>query len=283
MELIKRNYTRVGFILLGSLVYSIGVNVFLIPHKLLSGGVAGISILIQYITGISSGYFVILLNIPIFIIGIKAIDKEFGIMSFIGMSSMSIFLILTKNFHSFYTMNDPLLSCLCGGIITGVGSGIIFKNRASEGGTDIISVILKKKYGMSIGSISFIINTLVVTLGTFVGSLEIAVYTLISMYIKSKVIDKAIEGFDKESAVIVITKKSDKIKEAIHEKLGRGVTYLYGEGTYTGDKKNVIYCILTAKQISEAKKLISEIDDTAVVSIIETTEVQGKGFKEVAF
>ena len=283
MELIKRNYTRIGFILLGSLVYSIGVNVFLIPHKLLSGGVAGISILIQYITGISSGYFVILLNIPIFIIGIKAIDKEFGIMSFIGMSSMSLFLILTKNFHSFYTMNDPLLSCICGGIITGLGSGIIFKNRASEGGTDIISVILKKKYGMSIGSISFIINTFIVTLGTFIGSLEIAVYTLISMYIKSKVIDKAIEGFDKESAIIVITKKSDKIKQAIHEKLGRGVTYLYGEGTYTGDKKNVIYCILTAKQISEAKKLIREIDDAAVISIIETTEVQGKGFREVAF
>lgn len=283
MELIKKNFSRIAFILLGSFVYAVGVNVFLIPHKLLSGGVAGISILIQYITGISSGYFVILLNIPIFIIGIKAIDKEFGIMSFIGMSSMSIFLIITKNFNGFYIMEDPLLSCLCGGIITGIGSGIIFNNRGSEGGTDIISVILKKKYGASIGTISFIINTFVVTIGTFIGSLETAVYTLISMYIKSKVIDKSIEGFNKEKGVIVITKSSERVKQAIHERLGRGVTYLYGEGAYTGDKKNVIYCILTTKQIEEAKILINEIDNTAVVSIFEMSEVQGKGFKTAAF
>lgn len=282
MELINKNISRTAMIILGSLIYALGVNIFLIPHKLLSGGVAGVSILIQYITGISSGYFVILLNIPIFIIGIRAIDKEFGILSFIGMGSMSLFLILTKNISSFYSMSDPLLSCLCGGIITGVGAGIIFRSRGSEGGTDIISVILKKKYGMTIGTISFGLNALVVFFGTFIGNLESAVYTLISMYMKSKVIDKAIEGFDKEKAVIVITQNSDGVKDAIYDRLGRGVTYLYGEGAYKGDKKNVIYCILTAKQIETAKRLIQEIDSTAVVSIIETTEVQGQGFKAAA-
>ncbi len=279
----KENLIRLFMIIMGSLIYSIGVNIFIIPHKLLSGGVAGIAIISQYLTRIPSGYFIILINIPIFLIGIKIIDKEFGIFSFIGMVSMSLALIFTRNIHNLYFLPDPLLSALCGGIITGFGAGIIFKNRASQGGTDIIAVIVKKKYGVSIGQMAFMINVIIVGIGMLIGSFEIAIYTLISMYLNATVVDKVIQGIDREKVVLIVTKNSDTVKQEIVEKLGRGVTYLYGEGAYTGDKKKIIYCILSPKQIEKAKNLIENIDSSAVVSIMDTAEVRGKGFKAAAF
>lgn len=279
----KESLLRVLMVIFGSVIYSIGVNLFITPHKLLSGGVAGIALILQYLTEIQSGYFVILINIPIFLIGIRAIDKEFGIFSFIGMASMSLALICTRNLHNLYYMQDPLTASLCGGLLTGLGAGIIFKSRASQGGTDIIAVVVKKKYGMSIGRIAFMINAVIVAMGMFIGNLETAVYTLIAMYMNAAIVDKFIQGFDKEKVVFIVTGKCDRVKQAILDNLGRGVTYLYGEGAYTGDKKKVIYCILTPKELEEAKNLIENIDSSAVVSIMDTAEVRGKGFKAAAF
>jgi uncharacterized membrane-anchored protein YitT (DUF2179 family) len=279
----KENLLRVLMVIMGSLIYSIGVNLFIVPHKLLSGGIAGIAIILQYLTGIQSGYFIILINIPIFLIGIRAIDKEFGIFSFIGMVAMSLSLIFTRNIYNLYYIPDLLITSLCGGLLTGLGAGIIFKSRASQGGTDIIAVVVKKKYGMSIGRIAFMINAVIVAMGMFMGSLEIAVYTLISMYINAAIVDKFIQGFDKEKVVFIVTGKCDKVKQVILENLGRGVTYLYGEGAYTGDRKKVIYCILSPKELEKAKHLIENIDSSAVVSVMDTTEVRGKGFKAAAF
>ena len=279
----KRNLLRIFLIAVGSVVYSVGVNVFIVPHGFLSGGVAGMAIILQYITGISSGYFVIIINIPVFIIGFKLINKDFTVFSFIGMLSMSLALIFTKNISQFYYLKDPLVSALCSGILTGTGAGIIFKCRASQGGTDIIAVAAKKKLGMSVGRMTFMINVIIVSVGLFVGSLEIAVYTMISMYMYCVVVDKAIQGFDRQKILFVVTGESEDVEEAISKKLGRGVTYLYGEGAYTGSKKKIIYSIMNARQTEEAKEFIGNIDSHAVMSIMDASEVRGKGFKQAVF
>lgn len=283
MNINRKNILRVLMIIMGSLIYSIGVNIFIIPHKFLSGGVAGIAIILQYITKLPSGYWVILINIPIFLIGVRTIDKKFGLYSFIGMISMSVSLILTRNLNMYYHMPDLLISSLCGGLLTGTGAGLIFKNRASQGGTDIVAVMVKQKYGLSIGKIAFMINVVIVSLGAYMGGLEIAVYTLIEMYMNSVIVDKILQGIDREKMVLIVSQNSDAIKQAIIGKIGRGVTFLYGEGAYTGDKKKVIYCILTSSEIQKAKKLVENIDKTAILTIIDTDEVRGKGFKLAAF
>ncbi|WP_446897489.1 YitT family protein [Clostridium sp. LBM24168] len=283
MKNINEKLFRILIVTAGSILYSIGVNMFIIPHKFLSGGVSGAAIIAEYLTGIPTGYFVIAVNIPIFIIGFKLIDTEFGIFSFIGMMSMSLGLIFTKGVSGLYYLQDPFLSALCSGILTGVGSGMIFKCRASQGGTDIIAVVIKKKYGISVGRITFIINTIIVLIGIFIGSLEIALYTLISMYMYSVVVDKAIQGLDREKVLFVITRDSEKVEKAILQKLGRGVTYLYGEGAYTGNQKKIIYSIMNSRQVEEAKGFISNIDSHAVMSIMDTSEVRGKGFKPAVF
>ena len=274
---------RILMIIAGSLIYSVGVNIFIIPHKFISGGVAGIAIILQYVTKVPSGYSVILINIPIFLIGIRSVDKKFGIYSFIGMISMSVSLILTRNLSLYYSMSDLLISSLCGGLLTGIGAGLIFKNRASQGGTDIIAVIIKKKYGLPIGKIAFMINVIIVSLGIYIGGLKIAVYTLIEMYINSIIVDKLMQGVDREKMVLIVSQNSDAIKQAIIDKIGRGVTFLYGEGAYTGDKKKIIYCILTSRDIQKAKSLIENIDRTAILTVVGAEEVNGNGFKAAVF
>lgn len=270
-------------VLLGSFIYAVAVNMFITPHRLIAGGVAGIGIILQYITKLSSGYFVFLVNVPLFIIGIKKLDREFGFYSLVGMLSMSGFLILTKDVTKYYVMKDIMLSCICGGFFCGVGMGIIFRSRASEGGTDIICVIVKRHYGMKISSVAFIINVMIVCTGAFLGSVEVAVYTIISMYVKSKTLDYVVDGLDRKKMILVVTEKTEEIKGAILEKLGRGVTFLHGEGAYTGSQKEVIYSVMNSKQLARCKMLINNIDPKAVMTIMDVSEVEGKGFKKSAF
>ncbi len=280
---IKEKLGQVSLILLGSLIYSLSVNMFIVPNKFLSGGVAGIALLLQYVTDIPSGYFTLFINIPISCFGIKAINKEFGFLSFIGMISMSIFLILTKDITRFIKVDDLLISCISGGVLCGFGMAIIFLNKASEGGTDIIAIALKKKYGVNLASMTFILNGVIVFTGLILNDLTITIYTLISLFIRAYILDKAITMTNERKLIIVISNNPEEIKNSILELLGRGVTFLHGEGAFTGEKKKVIYSIMSSKQVEKAKKAILDIDANAVISIMNVNEAHGKGFKQLSF
>lgn len=273
---------RIFGVIAGSFLCAIAINAFVIPHKLLSGGVSGIALIIQYITNFPSGYAIFLLNIPIFIIGLKKMDKDFIIFSLIGMIFFSSFLVLTRGISEKLIVNDILLSTIYAGVLNGIGGGIVFRNRASLGGTDIIAVVLKRAYGIKISTLSMIINTLVVMIGLTINSIEAAMYTLIFIYITSVVINRVIEGFDRNKLLFIVTEKEKEVSEAIMKELGRGVTFFYGEGAFTGEDKKVIYCIVTLSQLTKTKKIISDIDSAAFMSIIDASEVRGSDFKEPA-
>jgi uncharacterized membrane-anchored protein YitT (DUF2179 family) len=278
----KENLTRVLLVLLGSFINSIAINAFIIPHKLLSGGVTGIAIIIQYISNIPSGYLILALNIPKFLIGLKMVDRDFIIFSLIGMISLSAFLVLTKDIALKLRVDDILLSAIYGGVVGGTGSGIVFRSRASQGGTDIIAVVLKKIFGINISTLSMAMNGFVVLIGLFINRVELALYTLISMYITSVVLNRVIEGFDRKKLLLIITSKEEEVSQAIMKELGRGVTYFFGEGAYTRENKKIIYCMITLNQMVRTKKIVEDIDPSAFISIIDASEVQGKGFKKPA-
>ncbi len=275
----RETLQRIAFILLGSFLNSVAINSFIVPHKLLSGGVAGIAIIFQYIAGIPSGYLILALNIPIFIYGMKEVDKDFIIYSLVGTLSLSVFLVLTAGISKYLMVDDVLLSCIFAGVVGGLGAGTVFRSRASMGGVDIISVAIKRKSGINISTISLSINVFVVFIGLFISKLEIAMYTLITMYISSVVINRVIEGFDRKKLLFIITEKEAEVSNLIMQELGRGVTYFYGEGAYTGESKKIIYCIVTLNQIIKVKKMIEDLDPTSLMSVIDASEVQGKGFK----
>jgi uncharacterized membrane-anchored protein YitT (DUF2179 family) len=276
-------------VIIGSFVSALALNIFIIPHKFLSGGVSGIALIVQYLSGFQAGYFIILANIPLFILSIKYIDREFTILTIIGTVLQASFLVLTKNFSNYFIVEDLLLSCIYGGIIYGLAFGFIFSNHGSLGGADIICMILRKKYDVDLGKIVFKINLVIVSLGSiFLGlrtnlkiGLYTAMYTLVFMYISSFLLDRVIKGFDQRKLLFIITSKEKEITTWISSELGRSSTLLYGEGTYIKEKKQVIYCVVALDELPKIKGMIETVDPNAFISILDTAEVKGKGFKSV--
>jgi uncharacterized membrane-anchored protein YitT (DUF2179 family) len=265
-------------IILGSAVSAVAFNLFIIPNKLLSGGISGIALILSYLFNTNTGLMIFIFNIPIFILGYKFVDKEFVFLSLIGMTAFSTWIEVFSFLRELNLVQDVMLSCIYAGVLNGIGLGIVLKNRASQGGIDIIGVIMKKYFSMNIGSTSMMINTCIVIVASFITNLNIAMYTLISMYISSTVLDKVQEGFDQRKSVMIITAKEKQVAEEIFKKLVRGVTYLEGEGAYTGDKKKVIYCIVSLHQLAKLKQMVREIDENAFITVSDTAEVMGHGF-----
>ena len=270
----------VFMILLGGVISGISFNIFIIPHKLLSGGVSGIALMANYILGINPGIMIFILNIPIFLVGYKYIDKEFILLSLVGMASLAFFIDVFSFLSNKMVIEDIMLSCIYGGILNGIGTGIIFKNRASQGGMDIIAVIVRKYRSINVGSTILIINIIIVAIASIFYGIKLAMYTLISMYIAAKVLDKVQEGFDIRKQVMIIAANEEEMGQEIVKRLHRGVTYLDGEGAFTGTKKRVIYCIVTLNQLARLKQIVKEVDPSAFMTVSDTAEVLGQGFSK---
>lgn len=282
LKCIKKYLKNIIPILLGSLMSSIAINMFIANANLLSGGVSGIALIIQYIFKIPSGYIFMLLNIPLLLISFKKLNIKFTLYTLIGTLSISIFLIITNPLKGILHLKDTLLFCIYGGVLNGLGLGIVFSNHGSTGGLDIISVIVKKKYeNFDIGAISFSVNIVIVSIGAVFFGLSSALYTLVSMYITSYVMDKVIKGFGKRKLILIITEKETEVSSSIMKNLGRGVTFLYGEGAYTKIQKKILYCAVSLSQLPQLKQLVREIDENAFISILDAAEVEGKGFPSV--
>ena len=286
MKIIDRIYDgkykyilMIFMITLGSAISGVAFNLFIIPNMLLSGGISGIALILNYLFNINTGLMIFIFNIPIFILGYKFVDKEFIFLSLIGMATFSLWIEVFSFLRETVLVSDIMLACIYAGVMNGIGLGIVLKNRASQGGIDIIAVIFKKYFSMSIGSTSLIINTFIVVVASFITNLNLAMYTLITMYIVSTVIDKIQQGFDIRKSVMIITSKEKEVAEEIFNHLVRGVTYLEGEGAYTGDRKRVIYCIVSLNQLAKLKQIVREIDENAFITVSDTAEVMGHGFK----
>lgn len=265
-------------IIFGSLLGGIAFNTFLIPHKLLSGGVSGVALILSYTAGLNPGVLIFIFNIPIFIAGYKFVDREFILLSLLGMTVFSISIDMFSFLSDYIYIEDTLLSCLYGGVLNGLGMGIVFKNRASQGGIDIVAVIFKKYYSINLGRTSLMINIIIIAIASFFFGLEPAMYTLVTMYVASTVLDKVQQGFGNSKSVMIITDHEQQVADAILQTLDRGVTYLEGEGAYTGNKKKVIYCIVALKQLAKLKQIVNDIDSSAFMAVSDTAEVLGHGF-----
>lgn len=268
-------------IILGNLLCSLAFNAFFIPSKLLSGGVGGLAIMTQYLTDIPSGIVVFIINLPIFIIGAKMVDKEFAIYGFISMFVLSIMLTITNGIDKYFLLDDILLGSIFGGILNGIGMGLMFRQRTCQGGFDVIAAILKKKYNLNIGTGLMMVNTVIISFSSLLFGYKSAMYTLISMYIGYQVLDKVQTGFNIKKNVVIVSDKSEEIGIEIINKLQRGITFLEGMGGYKKENKKVIYCIVTSNEVVRLKNIVDEIDPTAFIIINDVVEVKGSSFKTV--
>lgn len=277
----RANILDVIIIFIGCIIASLGVNIFLSHAQLLSGGATGIGLLLEYTINIPTGISVLLINIPLLLISLKKLNKSFTIYTTIGMLCLSVSLMITKPLASYAGIDglDILLYCIYGGVLCGIGYGIVFSRNGSTGGTDIITMLIRKKYSnINIGSISFSLNIIIILIGAYLFGLPQALYTFISLFIQNIVLDKVLLGFNSKKLLLILTKKEQDIINYVIKDLHRGVTSLFAEGEYTHDKKKMLYCLVTSRQMVELKTAVQAIDPSAFITIVDISEVRGKGF-----
>ena len=275
----KNFYIDVVVIILGCFIYSLGVNLFLTNAKLVSGGVTGIALILQYVSDIPSGITVFLLNIPLFFISYKFLSKRFTLYTAIGMLSISLSLIITKPLSALIQVNDILLYCIYGGVLCGIGMGLVFYRNGSTGGIDIITMVIRKKYSnFEIGKLNFGFNLIIVAIAAIIFGLPQALYTLISMFIQGTILDKVLNGFTSKKLLLILTEKENEIINYVINDLHRGITSIMAEGEYTHSKKKMLYVAITSSQFISLKNTILRIDPKAFITIIDASEVKGKGF-----
>jgi len=261
-------------IAVGSMLCAVGINGILIPQQFLSGGVTGVAIAIRYLVPslpIAMLYFV--LNIPIYALGWMYVGRRFFLYSIAGLLIFSGALTYS---NILLPVHDKILSAILAGIIIGVGSGIILRSLGSAGGLDILSIILMKRFSIRLGSSVLAFNALVLGVGAVLFSLERALYTLVYLYVNSSMINLVVTGLSQRKAVHIISPKWETITQEINEKIQRGVTIMRGQGGHTSQEHRILYTVITFRELTRLKRLISAVDPNAFVVVTDTLEVMGQ-------
>lgn len=269
---------RAFLITIGAILMSIGLEIFLVPNNVIDGGITGISIMLSYTTGWKLGIFIFLLNLPFFFIGYKQIGKTFAISTLYGIIILSISTSLLHPVSAF--TQDILLASIFGGMILGVGIGIVIRYGGSLDGTEIMAILASKKLPFSVGEIVMFFNIFILGSAGFVFSWDRAMYSILAYFVAYKTMDVVIAGLDESKFVWIISDNFHDIGDAILHRLGRGVTYLTGEGAYSGDDKKVIFCVINRLEEAKLKDIVKEYDSSAFLAVGDIAEVRGGRFKK---
>ena len=265
-------------ILLGAFIASIGLEIFLIPNNIIDGGVVGLSIMAQAITGKPLGLFLVIMNAPFVYLGYRQIGKHFAIATLIAIVLLSLW---SAYFAPFPPLTvDPFLSAIFGGIIDGFGVGLIIRAGGSLDGTEIVAIILDKRSVFSVGEVVMFINLFILSSAGFLFGWDKAMYSLVAYFVIAKMIDVVVKGLDESYAVTIVTNEPDAINKELSERMGRGVTVFYGEGGYTGEKKKVLYSVVTRLEVDRLKEIVLDIDESAFVTINAVHDIVGGRFKK---
>lgn len=284
----KKNIFKVliEFLLLniGLIITTGGLVYFLIPNKIVAGGVSGIATLLYYLFNIPIGITMIIINTFLILIQFKLFGKNSSFKTIYAI----IFQSFTIDMWMKYTNNqmlttDNMLASLFGGLLCGIGMGLVLRNGGTTGGTDILALIVNRIFKISIGiSLTFIDFTIAISSGFLLGKIELALYGIITIFFTSKIIDIVLEGFAYSKIVFIISKQYMFISELIMGELERGVTKLDGIGMYTGDKRPVLMVVINRKQLYQLKNIVASIDKNAFMVIAEAHQVLGLGFQPIS-
>jgi len=263
-------------IVIGATIVSTSINTLVIPNQIADGGVTGIAILLHYIFQWPVSWTVLLLNLPLFILGLRLVGRNFLILSVVGVGVLAVMLSLTTHLPAL--THDTLLAAISGGVLSGIGMGIIFRSRGSLGGTDILAVLFARTTPFSVGQILLGIDAVIFVGVAIMFKPEMAMYAMIYMFIATRVVDLVQEGLSHSKSVMVVTTQPQKIAEEIMAKLERGVTLFQATGAFSGEAKQVIYCVINRTELSQFKEIVRDLDPQAFLAISEVPEVVGEGF-----
>ncbi|WP_152396386.1 YitT family protein [Paenibacillus guangzhouensis] len=264
-------------VIIGCFSIAVSFNLFMLAHQIASGGVSGISILVQHFTGIQPAYTQWIINIPLFILGVVLVGKNFGIKVLVGIFFLPLFILLTKDWPT--PTDNALLASIYGGLGVGLGLGLVYRARGSTGGLDLVAQLINRFTGLSYHLAVPMLDGIVILCAGIFLSPEKALYALIGLFVTSKTIDAIQTGFNVSKVAFIISNEAEKLQQAILNDLDRGLTELDGRGGFTGEERKILMVVLSQTEVSKLKVLVKMVDPSAFVIISDTKEVLGEGFK----
>ena len=276
-QMMKSLIVEYFFVIAGAAVVALGFNLFLFPNQIASGGVSGISTILHGLFGWNAGLVQYALSIPLFIAGVLILGKSFGFKSLLGTLALPFFIILTENLEA-ATM-EPLLGAIFGGIVVGSGIGLVFKGKASTGGTDLLAQIITKYTGLTLGTSVLLIDGLIAVSAAIVFDIEKGLYAIVGLYVTTKTVDIIQMGFSQSKMVYIITNKQEEVRNAIYRDVNRGVTKVPAVGGYTGEERQIIMVVVYQTEFTKLKQVVKTVDPSAFVIVSDAYEVLGEGFK----
>lgn len=268
-------------IIFGAALVGLAFNIFLLPSRLAAGGVSGISTILYELFQFNPAYVQWLINIPLLILGVVLVGKEFSMKTLIGTFFVPFVIWLTMDIK--LSVENPLLSAIYGGIMLGVGLGIVYRANGSTGGTALIAQLVKKYTGLSSGFSQLLVDGLVVVTSAFIFNFELALYAMIAIYVTSKVIDFVQLQTSPTKLVLIITDKEEKVQAIIKNDINRGLTKIKTIGGYSNQEKTMILCVVEQSEAVYFKKLLQTQEPTSFVIFLNASEILGRGFSKAQF
>lgn len=275
-------------ILVGTAIYAFGLMFFVVPNKLMEGGLTGIALLLNYVFSVKPSLSTLVLNIPLFFVGLKILGKKPMVYTILGTVSLSFFLWLIEELISmnilvpFDLQHDIILAALYAGVTLGAGLGIVFRFGGTTGGVDIIARILNRKRGMSMGQVILLLDVFIIGSALFFIPKEKILYTFVTVFIASKLIDFIQEGAYAAKAFTIISDHAEKIADIVTVELERGVTIIPAIGAYSKQAKFMAYCVISRQEVRRLQSIIRSVDQRAFIIINDVHDVHGEGFRETA-
>lgn len=280
----RKWFTNYTLILIGTFLVSLGYVYFITPYKIIPGGIYGISIVLHHIFGLPVGLTALAFNIPLTIIGTRVLGPRFGTKTVVGFVLTSVFVDVLSYFSEFKPLvdSDPLLSSIFGGALVGAGVGLIFKSKATSGGSDVIAMIIARYTKLPLGQLMMGVDSVIVLVGFIAfGDWRIPLYSWITIFVMGKVIDAVLSGISYEKTIFIVSDQYEAIRDKIINDLNRGGTFLHGEGMYNGSNKKVIFTVVNRRELAMLEEFIEKIDPKAFLTVMDANEILGQGFKSL--
>ncbi|WP_432352441.1 YitT family protein [Sporosarcina sp. A2] len=268
-------------IIVGSAFVGLAFTIFLLPSRIAAGGVSGISTIVYELYGFNPAYVQWLINLPLLILGLLLVGKEFSWRTIVGTFFVPFFIFISADIN--VPIHNPLLSSIYGGIMLGIGLGIVYRGNGSTGGTALVAQILKKYTNFSSGFAQLIVDGVVVVISAVVFDLELALYAMMAIYVTSKVIDFVQLQTSPTKLILIITDHEEKVQSLINSELNRGLTKVKSLGGYSNQEKTMILCVVEQSEAIYFKKIVQEQEPTSFVIFLNASEILGRGFSRAQF
>ncbi|UCG41854.1 MAG: YitT family protein [candidate division WOR-3 bacterium] len=276
-----RSVFSILLIIAGATVMALAYSLFLIPHNIVPGGAGGIGIILNHFFQTPVGLAIVIINIPLFVVAVRVLGKSYGVKSVLGIIISSALIDLFDYVLPLERATDnPILACIFGGLLLGAGLGLVFRGGGSTGGSDIVGQVINRYSNLSTGTAMLLVDACVISAaGISFRNFELALYGFLSLYLQTRAVDLVLEGISYTRAMFIISDSAPSISRAITGTMNRGVTLLHGRGGHTGRPRQIVFTVMSKREVIRAREVARAIDPKAFIIVTDVYDVLGEGFR----